>query len=285
MEKLKIKIHPLFVVFSCVLLYFGKFYLFFSYLVAIFLHELAHLFVARKLGYKINNIKLIPFGICLNINSNNIFPSDEVKIAIAGPMLNLILGFLTLAFWWIFPEIYNFTNIFCYANFVTCLFNLVPAFPLDGGRVVLAMLKQKFELKKATKIAKIINILITFLLFFMFFFSCFYAVNLTYLLVIFCINTGFSTKNSNMQYRIVNFLDNQKKYTKVLKIKNICVNYDMPLYKVCRYMDNFSYLQISILNKNKKIVGVLSEYELFRILENSNFQMKIGMIFDAKCDF
>lgn len=285
MEKLKIQIHPLFVVFSCLLLYFGKFHLFSSYLIAIVLHELAHLFVARKLGYKINNIKLIPFGICLNINSNSILPTDEVKIAIAGPLLNLVLGFLTLAFWWIFPEIYNWTNIFCYANFVTCLFNLIPAFPLDGGRVVLALLKQKFEIKKATKIAKIFNIIITFLLFFMFVFSCFYSINLTYLLVIFCINTGFSSKNSSLQYRIINFLDNKNKYSKVLKVKNICVVESMPLYKICRHLDNFSYLQISVLNSDKKIIGVLGEYEFFKILENSNFQTQIGSVFVSKCVF
>ena len=143
MEKLKINIHPTFIVFACLLIYFGQALLFFNYLLVIFLHELSHAFIARRLGYNIKNIKLIPFGICLNINSFSITPKDEIKIALAGPITNLFLVLCTVAIWWVFPSTYNYTYIFCYANFITAIFNLIPAFPLDGGRVLLAILKQK----------------------------------------------------------------------------------------------------------------------------------------------
>ena len=126
---------------------------------SIIIHELAHAFVAKKLGYKLNNIKLIPFGICLNLNSNQISPKDEIKIAIAGPLINLFLCLILICIWWFLPSTYNFTNVFCYANLITCLFNLIPAFPLDGGRILHAMLKENFSSKKSLKLTKIINIL------------------------------------------------------------------------------------------------------------------------------
>ena len=112
MEKIKIKIHPTFIIFACILVYFGKLLLFLNYILVIFLHELAHLLVARRLGYNIKSIKVIPFGVSLNIDSFNLMPRDEIKIALAGPMLNFLLSILCLSVWWVFPETFNYTYLF-----------------------------------------------------------------------------------------------------------------------------------------------------------------------------
>ena len=205
MEKLKINIHPTFIVFACLLIYFGQALLFFNYLLVIFLHELSHAFIARRLGYNIKNIKLIPFGICLNINSFSITPKDEIKIALAGPITNLFLVLCTVALWWVFPSTYNYTYIFCYANFITAIFNLIPAFPLDGGRVLLAILKQKFNGKTAIKICKLFNIIICLFLVFLFVFSCFFNINLTYLFVTFCVLSGIFDNNKYQKYALINY--------------------------------------------------------------------------------
>ena len=58
MEKIKIKIHPTFIIFACLLIYFNKFGLFANYLFVMFIHEFAHAVAAKRLGYKINYIKL-----------------------------------------------------------------------------------------------------------------------------------------------------------------------------------------------------------------------------------
>lgn len=269
MEKLKINIHPLFVLFACILIYFGNALLFFNYLFVMFVHELAHAFVARRLGYNIKNIKLIPFGICLNINSFNLLPKDEIKIALAGPLVNFFLALVTIALWWVFPATYNYTYIFCYANFVTATFNLIPAFPLDGGRVLLSLLKQKTSSKLAIKMCKIFNIILSILLVLIFVLSCFNSVNFTYLFVTFCILSGVFDNNKHQNYTLINY-GVFKKIGKVVKIKQLLISQEEPMYRVCKYIDNFSYIQISISNENKDIVATFTESEFLNLLERFN---------------
>jgi len=269
MEKIKVKIHPTFIVFACLLIYFGQSILFFNYLIVMFVHEFAHAFVAKRLGYNIKNIKLIPFGISLNMNADNLMPKDEIKIALAGPIVNLFLSLVTISIWWLFPESYNYSYIFCYANFVTAIFNLIPAFPLDGGRVLLSLLKQKYSLKNSIKFCKIINVVISVLLLFLFVWSCFISINFTYLFVIFCVLSGVLDNNKMQNYTLINY-GVLKKIGRVVKLKQIVISQNEPLYRVCKYIDNFSYLSISVLNEDKNIIFVFTESDFLKLFEKYN---------------
>ncbi len=269
MEKLKIKIHPTFIIFGCLLVYFGQGFLFLNYLCVIFLHELAHAFVARKLGYNIKNIKLIPFGICLNINSSEIMTEDEIKIALAGPICNLILSLFCFAIWWLFPASYNYTYLFCYANLITCLFNLLPAFPLDGGRILRGIIRSKSNKDISSKICKIVNIVLCVLLLVLFILSCFVRVNITYLFVIFCLLTGIFDKNEQDKYTFIQF-STVKKSKKIVKLKNLYISEDEMLYKVCRHIDSFSYLNLYIFDKDEHLKIILSEQEYLGLIEKSS---------------
>lgn len=268
MEKIKIKIHPTFIIFACLLIYFNKFGLFANYLFVMFIHEFAHAVAAKRLGYKINYIKLIPFGICLDINSYELMPKDEIKIALAGPITNFVLAFFMLALWWIFPASYNHTYLFCYANFITGVFNIVPAFPLDGGRVLLSLLKLNTNSPaKAIKLCKVINILVAVCLLIMFVFSIFYQINLTYLFVIFCVLSGVFDKNKKEQYSFIKY-STKKKIGKILKVKTLCVYQEEPLFKICKHIDNFSYLKLLVFDAQKNVVGELTESEVLNYLES-----------------
>ena len=269
MEKLKINIHPTFILFACLLIYFGQSILFFNYLLVMFLHELAHAFVARRLGYNIKNIKIIPFGICLNIKSINLLPKDEIKIALAGPIVNFFLALCTIALWWVFPESYNHTFIFCYANFITATFNLIPAFPLDGGRVFLSLLKLKSSSKQAIKVCKLFNIIIALFLFVMFIWSCFISVNLTYFFVCLCVLSGIFDRNNQQKYSIINY-GYLKKVGKVIKIKPILISQEEPLYSACKFIDNFTYVSVSVSDEDKNIIATFSETEFLKLLEKYN---------------
>lgn len=268
MEKLKIKVHPTFIFFACLLIYFGQGFLFLNYLVTIFLHEFAHAHVAKKLNYKIKNIKILPFGICLNMQSTTLSPKDEIKIALAGPLANLVICIICFALWWIFPFTYNFTYLFCYANFITFAFNLLPAFPLDGGRVLLAVLKDKKEGTFAVKFCKIINILLSLSLFLIFIWSCFFTPNFTYLFVIFCILSGVFEVNERLKYSPISFFE-VKKIGKVVKIKNLYVKENEKIFKLCRHIDKFSFLNLHIYDENNNLISVLNETEYVQLLEKA----------------
>ena len=278
MEKLKINIHPTFIIFACILIYFGKSILFFNYVLVMFLHEFAHAFVARRLGYNIKNIKLIPFGICLNMNSCDLVPKDEIKIALAGPIMNFAMVLLSLSLWWLFPYTYNYTCFFCYCNVITGLFNLIPAFPLDGGRVLLSVLKQKTtNNKNAIKFCKAINIVIIFVLLGLFILSCFYAINLTFLFVILCLLSGVIDSNKVGKYTLINY-GVLKKMGSVVKTKSLVVTTKTKMYKLCKYIDNFSYISISILDENRNVKTILDETQFLDYLEKYGSTAEFGTV-------
>ncbi len=266
MEKLKLKIHPTFIVFAVVLIYFGQGFLFLNYLCVMLLHELAHAFVARNLGYNLSSISLIPFGVSLNLSAYDMSPKDEIKVALAGPFLNAFLCLILFMLWWIFPSSYNYTILFFYANFVTCIFNLIPAFPLDGGRVLRGIFRSKTSENRAVRCCKLINIFVIILLLGLFVFSCFFKINLTYLFVSFCVATGLFDSSKSSRYTFVKFVSPEKN-KKVLKIKNLYVSSSEQIYRIYRYINNYTYINLYIFDKNNKLLRVMNENEYITLCE------------------
>lgn len=129
-------------------------------LISILLHELSHSVVSMHLGIKVSSITLFIFGGLAQIEEEPNDPVKEMKIAIAGPAMSLVLFalFTILANLLLFMGIREiYTVPFSYVggiNLILAIFNLVPAFPLDGGRVLRAILwYYKGSLQFATKIA------------------------------------------------------------------------------------------------------------------------------------
>ncbi|SHJ08669.1 Zn-dependent protease (includes SpoIVFB) [Dethiosulfatibacter aminovorans DSM 17477] len=128
--------------------------------VSILLHELSHSIVSIHLGINVSSITLFIFGGLAQIEEEPNDPVKEMKIAIAGPAMSLLLFALftllsNLLLFLGITEIY--TVPFSYVggvNLILAIFNLVPAFPLDGGRVLRAILwYYKGSLQFATKVA------------------------------------------------------------------------------------------------------------------------------------
>lgn len=136
------------------------------------LHEYGHALMARKYGVKTRDIILSPIGGVARLESIPEEPYKELFIALAGPLVNVIIAILlsivTLVFYSgsIFPssesiELLKFPSEFIrfviVMNIALFVFNLVPAFPMDGGRVLRSLLAIKIGRVKATKIASIIG--------------------------------------------------------------------------------------------------------------------------------
>ena len=175
MKKLKfyIKIHYSFLFLFVLSVVFDLFWLFILYFICLVFHEACHALVANKLGYRIGRINLLFSGALLEAESDEFSFADEIKISIAGPFFNLAFAFLLIAFWWIYPESYNYTLDVCVINLAIFAFNILPFFPLDGGRILLAFLSKKTSREHALKIVKAITIVASFLLFVLFIVSIF----------------------------------------------------------------------------------------------------------------
>lgn len=128
--------------------------------VSVLLHELSHSLVALAHGLKIRGITLFIFGGVAQIAKEPEDAKTELRMAIAGPLSSLVLAVL---FWGLSQFVKAISpssiavTIFFYLfliNFILALFNLIPGFPLDGGRILRAYLwKKSGDQEKATKTA------------------------------------------------------------------------------------------------------------------------------------
>lgn len=127
------------------------------------LHELGHAVAARRYGIRTPKITLLPIGGVAELERMPEKPSEEIVVAVAGPLVNvaiaavlvLILGaHLNLAsISQIENPSYGFLGRLAVVNVVLVLFNLIPAFPMDGGRVLRALLATRFPRVRATEYA------------------------------------------------------------------------------------------------------------------------------------
>jgi Zn-dependent protease len=118
---------------------------------SVLVHELGHALLARHLGVPVREIGLHFFGGAAQLEGLPRRPGDEIAIAAAGPAVSFALagsGFLlsTLTAWPLF-------GVFAWVNLVLAAFNLLPAFPSDGGRILRAWLARKVGFVRATELA------------------------------------------------------------------------------------------------------------------------------------
>ena len=136
--------------------FLGAFFLFLSVLV----HELTHSYIAKREGIEVKEITLFIFGGVSQLTKEPEDPKKELKMAIGGPLSSLVLA---LIFWIVSkvtspaPHLILITGLLGYLaaiNLSLGIFNLIPGFPLDGGRVLRALYwKKTGSLKKATRVA------------------------------------------------------------------------------------------------------------------------------------
>jgi len=122
---------------------------------SVLVHELGHSLVAKQFGIPVREINLFIFGGVAMIEEEAHNPKEEFLIAIAGPITSFFIGtfFLILVLLYPVDDILNgVINYLMYVNYIIAIFNLVPAFPLDGGRILRSILWHKKDLLSATKI-------------------------------------------------------------------------------------------------------------------------------------
>ena len=134
-------------------------------------HELSHSVVAKAAGIPIQSINLFIFGGVSQLGEEPKQPQVEFRMALAGPLSSLVLGGIFLAIWYWLGDMLEFIKAICFwlgwINIALAAFNLVPGFPLDGGRVLRSLLWwQSQDLRKATRIASNIGRGIGYLLIF-----------------------------------------------------------------------------------------------------------------------
>jgi len=135
--------------------------------VCVLLHELGHVFAARRYGVKTSDVTLWPFGGIASMERMPEKPGEELIVAVAGPAVNIAIAAMLIL--WLGPQfdLENLTKIedpavslavkLAAANIILVVFNMIPAFPMDGGRVLRAILAMRMGNARATELAATIG--------------------------------------------------------------------------------------------------------------------------------
>lgn len=239
------------------------------YFVCLVLHELCHSICAKRLGYKIGRIKLLATGAALEAESDEFAYADEIKIALAGPLFNLVFALGLVVFWWIIPETYNFTQDLFVINMAIFCFNLLPSFPLDGGRVLLAWLSQRVERRSAVRICRAVTLCLSLLMFMLFIFSLFTSVNFTLGAVSVTLFISGITEEKAAVYKrsMMRTRKIERTNKRGVEVRYLLVNQKMEDFRLYRLLSARFYTIFVLVDDNFNRVGIVEEDKLIERLK------------------
>jgi len=280
------RVSPLLIIMGFVMVAFGRFYDYVAFFTVVILHELCHAFVAKRLGYRLISLRLTPSGASLTGEFQGVRLRDEALIAIAGPLFNFTTGILFVAMWWIFPITYHYTLPFAHASFVTFAINLLPIFPLDGGRVLLAFLSRKYPRQKAYEKIRFFGIILAVIFF------------LTALLIIFLTsNTSIVFMSSFVLISVI-IPDKNSKYTRLyskayrseklkkgLSIKQIAVKVDTRLVEALKLLNSGYICYFVVMDEKLNTLGVIDEEKVDLALSKYGYEQTFKDILRYKNSF
>lgn len=259
MKKIKYRFSWLFVLLVLSILFFDNILNFLIYLLVVVIHECSHHIVARHLGYKLGKFYLMPYGVCLNYESDVFSGNDEILIALAGPLINYILCVICVAIWWMFPETYYYLDYFCFCNLVLATFNILPCFPLDGGRITVCLLSKFMDREKAIKLTYIFNYILCICLIILFIISFFKQINYSYMFISIFLFSGCINPKKYSSYEYLSLsLNKNKVYKKGCGVKIIAISSSAFIYKIIAKFSRFKYNIVYVIFPNG-MVKVLSE--------------------------
>lgn len=224
------------------------------------LHETGHLLMIKGSKVELKYIKIEPFGISIKLKSQFISdPKEEIKIAIAGPLFNFAVSFICLIL------LRDKTHFLIISNLCMGVFNLVPALPLDGGRILKAHLFKKTGYLKSYKLTLVVTRIISTLtvisgLFILYITKFNFSVCIIGFFLFFNL---FSEKNHTyffMLKEITSYKEKNKEIEK-MPVTHIAVNKNFYIRKIFYDLSLWGYHIFSVV-ENGKILRTFTEGEL-----------------------
>lgn len=231
---------------------------------------MAHYFTAKKLGSNIINFKIHPLGATLEIEDyEGLEINDEILICLAGPIFNIITAILAYILMIKYGELF-FKDIL-EVNLVLGIMNLIPSHPLDGAKILRAILSKFYMYKKAHKIVMFISFIFSTSLMILgglLIIEKLYNINLL-ILGIFMIYTTYTTKERTMYIVLDQIIKKNERFQKVRYIENrdVSVHYKEDFIKLLSMVEREKFNTFYILNDKMEYIYDLREDEVFDVLK------------------
>ena len=224
-------------------------------------------------------IVLMPFGAVLEGDLSNISLKDEITVAIYGPACNLLTALFFGAIWWFHPTMYAFTDTVYYVSLSVALVNLLPAYPLDGGRVFRAILTKSFAKsnpdflqaeRKSYAVCKAVSIGIGSVLFLL---GVLLAVwkQANPSLMIFGLFLGISAWGITpvSSYEKINF-SNKTALKKGVEVRHVAVEETRTLKDAFRFLQAGTFLVLDVYTAEETFAYSISQNELWEAFTHAD---------------
>lgn len=239
--------------------------------ISIFLHEISHIVVAKRNGCKFNNFKIHIYGTSAEfINIEELSKKEKIQIYLAGPFMNLVI--ICIFFFISLITNNNIVSKMININLNLLFFNILPAYPLDGSRILEIILSSKILFKEVIDIISKISYMIAFGLIaislIIFMYNDGINISLIIAAIIICLITK-SEKKSAMYILMGNIFIKRNKLLRnnYIENKSISVYYKMCLVNVMAIIDKNRFNSFYVLDDDLRLLFIMYEDELIEALK------------------
>ena len=276
MAGINLSVHPLFFVLGFFYALKGEIFIFIICSATAVIHELGHSFVSASLGYRLNKITLMPFGAVVSGNIEGLNFGDQIKIALAGPFINFAISLFFIALWWIYPNCYAYTDVIVGSNLSMAIVNLLPIYPLDGGRIIFCLLAQKFGYNKAFTFCKILGGAFSVLLS-VAFVVCIVNGIFNFSLFFFALFVCFGTFSRERENRYVKIFSctSRENLKRGMSVVRHAVDKDITIKRLLHILDERALNEVEVFDGDNKI-ALLNQKSIEEIIKKADIYTKLS---------
>ncbi len=270
---MKVVIHPLFFAAIIACAFFGGLPTALIYFLTALLHESGHIFCASRMGFECEKVQIMPYGAAAVCDIEGIRAGDEIKLALAGPMVNAATCVSLAGLWWFFPTSYAYTDVVMQANLSMLVINLVPCYPLDGGRVAGCLLTKLFGKRVSDVVLRSASGVAAVVLAVFFFLSGFNPTFLSFALFLLC-----SALQKSQKAGVINF-SGKAKLKRGVEVKYILTDGSLTFRDAFKMLDDKKYLVFQRYDNG--VADEITQDELYDMVSTKGYYDKV---FDGEED-
>lgn len=248
----------------------------------VLIHELFHLFFALLLGVEIKSVVILPFGMTLRLEKDVIrYPKKEILIAVAGPLANFIMIALGQFFCQEWHNNLNFL-LFMIINWSVLFINLIPVPPLDGGRILRALMIRSKGLVGSSGILLKISKFFVVIVFVLGIFVLIKTHGNPSLCIIgaFLVFSLVEEKRTSDLLIMNELIYEKEKFRErsIIPTSFLTINHRAPAKKILRKLNLSTFYIIYIVDDNLKIVKTATESDFVRAVRKKGYSVLSGEV-------
>lgn len=249
---------------------------------SVVLHEMCHIAVARRYGIQPSCILISPVGLSARINDRDLSRPELLHIYVAGPAINLILFVASSLACIALPQVKEELDLVSRTNLMLALFNLLPAFPLDGGRILQQLLSGSIGLLAAGRVIRILAWILSGFILMAGAFQ-FYMSGNNVSLIIIGIYIPIAIRDARMESAFMNIRQILYRRSKLYKngvypARDLVVLKSTRVDEILKNLDFDRFHIIHVLDDDLCLAGVFTENEIMNAFAGDGDNLTFGQM-------